>query len=355
MTTPTHPPAPYPGTPLEDKPMNASSTAKAAWRIDPPYGVRAVAIVILALLLCLVAGHRVEMGKMVSLTAEGALAAVGLREQSQVGAGLAKLAHSLFPIQVSERTEVARIENFDRDNLPWLARIETRETHEQRLNPQTLQMDTEVVRAEYLVQPLGYLGHVALKMVETLEIALWATLLAVLGSLPLAYFCARNYTPGKTTYVAARGLVSLFRSLPELVTALFLVLAYGFGPIAGVLALAIHTMGFLGKFYAEDIETADPKPQEALRAIGAGKLRVLAYAVGPQVMPQFIALTLYVLDRNMRMATVVGLVGAGGIGQELKGRYDMYQYGHVGTILVAIFIAVFVLDQLAARLRKRID
>ncbi|WP_260986337.1 phosphonate ABC transporter, permease protein PhnE [Bordetella genomosp. 13] len=335
--------------------MTSTATTTTAWRIDPPYGARAVAIAIMALLLCLAAGHRVEMGRMLSLTADGALAAVGLREQSQVGTGLGKLVHSLFPIQVSERTEVARIENFDREDLPWLARIETQEVREQRLNPQTLQMETEVSRKEYLVEPLGYLAHVALKMVETLEIALWATLLAVMGSLPLAYFSARNYTPGKAAYVSARALVSLFRSLPELITALFLVLAYGFGPIAGVLALAIHTMGFLGKFYAEDIETADPKPQEALRAIGAGKLRVLAYAVGPQVMPQFIALTLYVLDRNMRMATVVGLVGAGGIGQELKGRYDMYQYGHVGTILLAIFIAVFVLDQCAARLRRRID
>ncbi|ARP95277.1 phosphonate ABC transporter, permease protein PhnE [Bordetella genomosp. 13] len=334
--------------------MNPSTTSNAAWRIDPPYGPRAVAIAIVALLVFLAAGHRVEMDRMLSLSADGVLATAGLREQSQVGSGLGKLAHSLFPIQVSERTEVARIENFDRNDLPWLARIETQETREQRLNPDTLRMDTEVVRKEYLVEPLGYVGHVALKMVETLEIALWATLLAVMGSLPLAYFSARNYTPGRAAYVAARGLVSLFRSLPELVTALFLVLAYGFGPIAGVLALAIHTMGFLGKFYAEDIETADPKPQEALRAIGAGKLRVLAYAVGPQVMPQFIAYTLYVLDRNMRMATVVGLVGAGGIGQELKGRYDMYQYGHVGTILMAIFIAVFVLDQLAARLRRRI-
>jgi phosphonate transport system permease protein len=334
--------------------MKAATQTLPPWRLDPPYGARAVAIAILVLLLCLVAGQRVEMGKMARLTGEGVLAALGLRDQSQVTAGLDKLAHSLFPIQVSEDTEVARIENFDPNHLPWFSHIETREETTQHLDPDTLQMQTTVTRTTYLVEPMGYLFHVALKMLETFEIALWATLLAILGSLPLAYFSARNYSPNRLLYVAARGVVSLFRSLPELVSALFLVLAYGFGPIAGVLALAIHTMGFLGKFYAEDIETADPKPQEALRAIGAGKLRVLGYAVGPQVLPQFIAYTLYVLDRNMRMATVVGLVGAGGIGQELKGRYDMYQYGHVGTILVAIFIAVFVLDQFAARLRRRV-
>jgi phosphonate transport system permease protein len=334
--------------------MKAATQSLPPWRLDPPYGTRAVAIAILVLIVCLVTGQRVEMGKMASLTGEGVLATLRLRDQSQVTAGLGKLAHSLFPIQLSEETEVARIENFDPDHPPWFSHIETREESTQRLDPDTLQMQTTVARTTYLVEPLGYLLHVALKMLETFEIALWATLLAILGSLPLAYFSARNYSPNRALYVAARGVVSLFRSLPELVSALFLVLAYGFGPIAGVLALAIHTMGFLGKFYAEDIETADPKPQEALRAIGASKLRVLGYAVGPQVLPQFIAYTLYVLDRNMRMATVVGLVGAGGIGQELKGRYDMYQYGHVGTILVAIFIAVFVLDQFAARLRRRV-
>ncbi|WP_255964271.1 PhnE/PtxC family ABC transporter permease, partial [Staphylococcus aureus] len=127
------------------------------------------------------------------------------------------------------------------------------------------------------------------------------------------------YTFNRATYVTARGIVSLLRAVPELISALFLVLAYGFGPIAGVLALALHACGFLGKFYAEDIETADDKPQEALRAISANKLKIMRFAVLPQVMPQFVAYTLYVLDRNVRMATVVGLVGAGGIGQELKG------------------------------------
>jgi len=103
--------------------------------------------------------------------------------------------------------------------------------------------------------------------------------------------------------------------MPELIVALFLVLAYGFGPIAGVLALGLHAAGFLGKFYAEDIENADKKPQEALEAIGAGKLKTLWYGVIPQVLPQYIAYTAYILDRNLRMATVIGLVGAGGIGQ----------------------------------------
>lgn len=325
----------------------------SAWDLPRPWGARSIGLLLLVLVVGFFAGQRVEMGRMLSLTGEGVLAAVGLRDQSQVLSGLGTIAKSLFPPQVSERTETARIEGFDRSNLPWFSRIETVETREPKLNPQTLQMEEVVDTREVLVEPLGYLWHVAVKMLETFEIAIWATLLAIVLSAPLAWFSARNYTPNRVAYGLARGIVGMFRAVPELVSALFLVLAYGFGPIAGVLALALHSAGFLGKFYAEDIETADDKPQEALRAIGANKLKVMRFAVLPQVMPQFIAYTLYVLDRNVRMATVVGLVGAGGIGQELKGRYDMYNYAHVGTILIAIFLTVLVLDRLAARLRSR--
>ena len=334
--------------------IGAASTRRpaSAWEIERPFGSRTIVMLVLALLLCFVTGQRVEVGRMLSLTGEGLLAAAGLRESSQVSSGMATIARSLFPVQISERTEVARIENFDRNRLPWFSHIEDVTVHGQHLDPLTLTMQETTERHEVLVEPVGYLWHVIVKMLETLEIALWATLLATAISIPLAWFSARNYTPSRFTYGLARGLVSLLRAIPELVSALFLVLAYGFGPIAGVLALTMHGAGFLGKFYAEDIETADDKPQEALRAIGAGKLKVMRFAVLPQVMPQFIAYTLYVLDRNVRMATVIGLVGAGGIGQELKGRYDMYNYAHVGTILIAIFVTVFALDQIAARMRR---
>jgi len=324
-----------------------------AWKIPAPYGLRTLLTLLLVLAVCGFTGQRVEIGRMLQLTGEGLMAAVGLRDSSQVSAGMASIGRNMFPLQVSERTEISRIENFDRQQLPPFAFIERESVDEPRLNPETLQMETQQAQREVLVQPLGYLWHVLLKMGETLEIALWATLLAVLLSLPLAWFSATNYSPNRLCYSLARALVSALRAIPELVSALLLVLAYGFGPIAGVLALALHGAGFLGKFYAEDIETADDKPQEALRAIGASPLQVMRHAVLPQVMPQFIGYTLYVLDRNVRMATVVGLVGAGGIGQELKGRYDMYQYAHVGTILLAIFVTVFLLDQIAARLRKR--
>ena len=337
----------------ENPERQPDSNPAEAWRIDPPYTLRSVALVLVVFALLWLTGSRVQMDRLAALTGEGFAVALGLRESSQVSAGAARIAGELFPMQISERREVARIENFDRNHLPWFSHIETEQTRERRLNPTTLVMEETTQEREYLVEPLGYLGHVALKMVETLEIALWGTLLAMLLSVPLAFCSARNYTPNRAIYFAARSLVSFFRAVPELVSALFLVVLYGFGPIAGVAALALHAAGFLGKFYGEDIENADNGPQEALQAIGAGRIKVLCFAVLPQVFPQYIAYTFYVLDRNVRMATVIGLVGAGGIGQELKGRYDMYNYGHVATILLAIFITVMLLDQLAARMRRR--
>lgn len=324
------------------------------WHLDHPYNARHLLWLIILLAAVLFTGHRVEMDKMVVMTGQAVGNLVGINEDSQVVRGLSRVASSMWPPVIGEKEEIGRLPHLDRNSLPWLSRIETQKIVEQKLNAETLQLESHSETIEYLVKPVGYLWTVLIKMLETFEIAIWGTLLSVLLSIPLAYYAARNYSPNGFSYTTARGFISLLRSMPELIVALFLVLAYGFGPIAGVLALGLHAAGFLGKFYAEDIENADKKPQEALEAIGAGKLKTLLYGVFPQVAPQYVAYTLYILDRNLRMATVVGLVGAGGIGQELKGRFDMFQYGHVMTILIAIFLAVFLLDKLAARMRAKL-
>jgi phosphonate transport system permease protein len=324
------------------------------WLERPPYGPGSLALLLLAFVLLAWSGQRVEVDKMLRQIGQAGAAAVGLAESSQVGAGLARVGESMWPPVIEERTETSRIADFDRAKLPWGARVEIEVKQDAKLDPQTLRMERREIRTEVLVEPFGYLKRVAWKMLETLEIALWATLLAVLVSAPLAYFGASNYAPNRMAYAAARGGVSFLRAMPELISALFLVLAFGFGAVPGILALGLHAAGFLGKFYAEDIENADRKPQEALAALGASKLKVLIAAVLPQVLPQYVAYTLYILDRNVRMATVIGIVGAGGIGQELKGRYDMFNYGHVTTILIAIFVTVFLLDQLSARIRRRL-
>lgn len=333
-------PVPPPGTRLH-------------WHLDQPFRLKHLVIAVLVFALLLITGYRTEMDRMVTMTTEAVGNLVGLNDDSQVVRGLSKVADSMWPPQLATSEEVARMNDFDAGNLPLFARVENRETVTQRLNENTLQLESVTQTTEVLYDPLGYVKTVLVKMIETLEIALWGTLLAVSLSIPLAWFAASNYSPNRVTYTLARGFISLLRSVPELIVALFLVLAYGFGPIAGVLALGLHAAGFLGKFYAEDIENADKQPQEALEAIGAGKIKTVLYAVMPQVLPQYVAYTAYILDRNLRMATVVGLVGAGGIGQELKGRFDMYDYGHVMTILIAIFLFVFLLDQLSARIRSR--
>lgn len=297
----------------------------------PNYGLRSVFLALFATLILWKTGRDVEIDRAIALSGEGLAAGLGFRTDSQVTRGFSGILHQMIPPQISEATEVSPMEHLDGSHLSWLSHLQVQRVLVKTLDPETLQL-----KSEFLVRPLGYLLNVGAKIFETLEIALWGTFLAVLIGAPLALLSARNVSPNLLVVVLSRAIVSFLRAMPELISALFFVLAYGFGPIAGVLALALHSAGFLGKFYAEDIENADPGPEEALRAISANRLKLVKYAILPQVMPQYLAYTFYTLDRNVRMTTVIGLVGACGIGQELKGRYDLYNYAHVSTILLAI-------------------
>jgi phosphonate transport system permease protein len=329
-----------------------SALVPDAARFPQPYRLRHLGLAILVTLVLVVSGQRVGIDRAIAMTASAVMAPLGLGPPSPVADALARGLGQLWPLQFETRDDVARLPAFDADALPPLAYLETETRRETALDPETSQAVVRTVRTTLLVQPLGYVGHVALKMLETLEIALWGTLVAILLGLPLALLGAQNTMPVCGVRLAARGIVAVLRAIPELISALFLVMAFGFGPIPGVLALGLHAAGFLGKFYADDMEASDPAPQRALSAIGASRLAVWRVAILPQVMPQFIAYTLYIFDRNVRMATVIGLVGAGGIGQELRGRFDMYQFGHVGTILLATLLVVVIIDLAANRLRK---
>ncbi|KAB7647668.1 phosphonate ABC transporter, permease protein PhnE [Polymorphobacter fuscus] len=332
----------------------ALARPSGTWHFPSPFGWRTLLVAIVAFMVLFRTGADVEIGPAIFESGKGIAAVAGLADDSQVARGFGTILVRMFPPQLAEITEIGRIAGFDRDRLPLFARVETQTLVVQSLDPETMRMVARATEREVLVEPFGYLRQVVAKLIETLEIATWGTLLAVLIGVPLAILGARNLSPHPLLVILSRCVVSLLRSVPELISALFFVLAYGFGPAAGVLALALHAAGFLGKFYAEDIENADPGPQEALTAVGSNRLKVLRYAILPQVLPQYVAYTLYILDRNVRMATVIGLVGAGGIGMELKGRYDLYQYAHVGTILIAIFVLVFAIDQLSSWLRRRL-
>ena len=191
-------------------------------------------------------------------------------------------------------------------------------------------------------------------MLETIEIAFLGTFIAIVLSIPVGLFSARNLAPNYVIFLIARIVTIFFRAIPEFILAMILVIAVGFGAIPGVLALGLHTMGFLAKFYAEDIEHVNKGPIEALKSSGASKRQIIAFAVIPQIIPSFVANNLYILDRNIRMATMLGIVGAGGIGYELLSSFRMFEYQRVSAIIIIIFIAIFLIDHLSSFIRSKI-
>ncbi|MDA8825577.1 phosphonate ABC transporter, permease protein PhnE [Candidatus Pelagibacter bacterium] len=191
-------------------------------------------------------------------------------------------------------------------------------------------------------------------MIETIEIAILGTFIAIILSIPLALFSAKNISPNIFIFLFARIITVFFRAVPEFIIAMILVIAIGFGAMPGVLALGIHTMGFLAKFYAEDIEHVNKGPIEALKSSGASKGQIICFAVIPQIIPSFVANNLYILDRNIRMATMLGIVGAGGIGYELQSAFRMFEYPKVSAIIIIIFITIFLIDNLSSFIRSKI-
>ena len=191
-------------------------------------------------------------------------------------------------------------------------------------------------------------------MVETIEIAFLGTFIAIVLSIPVGLLSARNLAPNYGVFLVARTITIFFRAIPEFIIAMILVIAIGFGAIPGVLALGIHTMGFLAKFYAEDIEHVNKGPIEALKSSGASKRQIISFAIIPQIIPSFIANNLYILDRNIRMATMLGIVGAGGIGYELQSSFRMFEYPKVSAIILIIFVTIFIIDHLSSLIRSKI-
>lgn len=191
------------------------------------------------------------------------------------------------------------------------------------------------------------------ELIVTLQIALWGSALAVLCSVPLALLAAGNITPW-WVHQPVRRLLDAFRSINEMVFALLFVVAVGLGPFAGVLALWVHTTGTLAKLFSEAVEAIDPQPVEGIRATGANVLEEIAYGVLPQVMPLWISYALYRFEANVRSASVVGMVGAGGIGMLLWEVIRGFQYAQTAAILLMLIVTVSIIDLLSAQLRKRL-
>lgn len=190
-------------------------------------------------------------------------------------------------------------------------------------------------------------------LLDTLAMSIAGTAIAVSASVPLAFLAARNTTPHPVVFHITRTILNGLRSVPELIMGIIFVAAVGFGALPGVLALGLHSIGMVGKFFAEAIEHVDEAPVEAADASGATRLQVLWHAVLPQVLPQFADVSIYRWEYNFRASTVMGMVGAGGIGFELMGSLRIMQYQEVSAILIVILLMVTMVDSLSGHLRKK--
>lgn len=190
---------------------------------------------------------------------------------------------------------------------------------------------------------------------ETIQIAIWGTLLSVLLALPLSFIAASNLHSWNWLRRVTRQFLNVIRSINELILALVFVSAVGLGPFPGVLALALHGMGMLGKFFAEAIEEIDDGPLQALRSAGASQLQIIAFGVVPQVITAWIAVILYRFEVNLRSATVLGMVGAGGLGFELVSSLKLFRYQETATCIIVITIMVITADMVSNWLRSRIQ
>jgi phosphonate transport system permease protein len=193
----------------------------------------------------------------------------------------------------------------------------------------------------------GYL----IDMVVTIQIAIWGTALAVVFGVPFAILCSANVSP-QWIVQPIRRVMDSCRAINEIVFALLFVVAVGLGPFAGVMALFIHNLGIFAKLFSEAVEAIDPRPVEGIRVTGAVRVQEVVFGVIPQVMPLWSSFTLYRLETNVRSATTLGIVGAGGIGQTLYESIRSFQYADTAAQIIIVVATVMVLDLVSARIRK---
>lgn len=192
-------------------------------------------------------------------------------------------------------------------------------------------------------------------MGQTLATALWGTGFALIVAFFLAPLAARNLAPHPLLYRLAREVLNFMRAMPDLLLALIFVAALGLGPMPGAMALGVHTAGFLGKFFAESLERVDKGTYEGVAATGANFPQLVMYAGWPSILREAAGYTLYIMDRNVRMASVLGLVGAGGIGLALHDTLRLFDYGQSAALIIVILVTIVVIDRLSAWIREKLQ
>ncbi len=210
------------------------------------------------------------------------------------------------------------------------------------------QLGAEFVRPNFQAWPT----YVA-QMWLTIQMALWGTALAIAAAIPLGLAAARNVSP-IWIQQPVRRLLDILRSVPDLVVGAIFVAAIGLGPFAGVMALAVNTAGVLGKLFSEAVEAIEPGPVEGVRATGASRLHELAWGVVPQVAPLWTSYGLYRFESNARSATVLSLIGAGGIGQPLFDSINSFAFDQTSAIVIVIIVAVSAIDLISQAIRSRL-
>ncbi len=198
------------------------------------------------------------------------------------------------------------------------------------------------------------LGRWLLMLFDTVVIAFLATTIGAAIGFALCFAASRNLVQSGLIVFTSRRLLEIARAVPELVYALIFVFAFGIGPLAGVLAIAIHTIGALGKLFSEVNENIDTKPIEGIRAVGGNWFQVVRYGVVPQVLPNFVSYSLLRFEINVRSAAIIGFVGAGGIGQELYLVIRQFIYADISALVILIVLTVSAIDLVCERLRHRL-
>src|SRR5262245_47791892 len=198
------------------------------------------------------------------------------------------------------------------------------------------------------------LPEVAFAIVETVQMAIVGTTLAVIVAFPFGLLAARNTSPHRVVYQTTRFLLNMLRAIPEIILALMFVAAVGLGPFSGVLGLALGAVGFMGKLYAEAIEAIDPQQVLAVSATGANRVQTFVYGVIPQALPLVASYSLLLFETNVRSASVLGIVGAGGVGYVLTKYMSLFQYQYLVCAFLLIIVAVTCLDRLSDAVRKRL-
>ena len=207
---------------------------------------------------------------------------------------------------------------------------------------------------EFLEPDWGFVPQTLGPMLETIQMSIIAAFVGCAVALPIAFMASRVTSPNLAVYLADRGILSVVRAIPDLLYALSFVAAVSIGPLAGILALVFFNIGVVAKLLSETVDGVDTGPVEATRAAGATGMQTTRWAVLPQVLPNYVAYSLYTFELNIRASTVIGIVGAGGIGTLLNTQRRFFQYDNLAVIIVELFVLVFVIEMISIWLRRRL-